>query len=108
MEEMKYDIYKNNIVPPLKLLVRKGVGNIEADEDFDILQRFFKFPSVVGSHSRNEGTSYLIDLYKILPQKNSLSIQLLNSFCFLRFSRSLNQKFVYKIYHTSYCIIKSI
>lgn len=66
MEEMKYDNYKNNIVQPLKPLVRKGVENIETDEDFDTMRRFFKFPSVVGSHSRNEGTSYLIDLYKEL------------------------------------------
>jgi len=66
MEEMKYDIYKNNIVPPIKPIVRKGVGIIKTDEDFDKLQRFFNYPSVVGSHSRNAGTSYLIELYKEL------------------------------------------
>ncbi len=66
MEEMKYDIYKNNIVPPIKPIVRKGVGNIETDEDFDKLQSFFNYPSVIGSHSRNAGTSYLIELYKEL------------------------------------------
>ena len=66
MEEMKYDIYKNNIVPPIKLIVRKGVENIETDEDFDKLQNFFNYPSVVGSHSRNVGTSYLNELYKEL------------------------------------------
>ena len=62
MEEMKYDIYKNNIVQPIKPIVRKGVGNIETEEDFDNLQRFFNYPSVVGSHSRNAGTSYLNEL----------------------------------------------
>ncbi|MGB5170665.1 MAG: DUF6090 family protein [Eudoraea sp.] len=66
MEEMKYDIYKNNIVPPIKPIVRKGVGNIETDEEFDKLQSFFNYPSVIGSHSRNAGTSYLIELYKEL------------------------------------------
>jgi len=66
MEEMKYDIYKNNIVPPIKPIVRKGVENIETDEDFDKLQNFFNYPSVVGSHSRNVGTSYLNELYKEL------------------------------------------
>ncbi|MEP0134678.1 MAG: DUF6090 family protein [Eudoraea sp.] len=66
MEEMKYDIYKNNIVPPIKPIVRKGVENIETDEDFDKLQNFFNYPSVVGSHSRNVGTSYLKELYKEL------------------------------------------
>ncbi|MDB4270474.1 DUF6090 family protein [bacterium] len=66
MEEMKYDIYKNNIVQPIKPIVRKGVGNIETEEDFDNLQRFFNYPSVVGSHSRNAGASYLNDLYKEL------------------------------------------
>ena len=66
MEEMKYDIYKNNIVQPIKPIVRKGVGNIETDEDFDNLRRFFNYPSVVGSHSRNAGTSYLNKLYKDL------------------------------------------
>jgi len=66
MEEMKYDIYKKNIVQPIKPMVRKGVGNIETDEDFDNLRRFFNYPSVVGSHSRNAGTIYLIELYKAL------------------------------------------
>ena len=66
MEEMKYDIYKNNIVQPIKPIVRKGIGNIETDEDFDNLRRFFKYPSVVGSHSRNAGTIYLNELYKEL------------------------------------------
>ena len=66
MEEMKYDIYKNNIVQPIKPIVRKGIGNIETDEDFDNLRRFFNFPSVVGSHSRNAGTIYLNELYKEL------------------------------------------
>lgn len=66
MEEMKYDIYKNNIVQPIKPIVRKGIGNIETDEDFDNLRRFFNYPSVVGSHSRNAGTSYLNELYNEL------------------------------------------
>lgn len=66
MEEMKYDIYKNNIVQPIKPIVRKGVGNIETDEDFDALRIFFNYPAVVGSHSRNAGTSYLNELYKEL------------------------------------------
>ncbi|MGB5783729.1 MAG: DUF6090 family protein [Eudoraea sp.] len=66
MEEMKYDIYKNNIVQPIKSIVNKGVGNIETDEDFDKLQSFFNYPSVVGSHSRNAGTSYLNELYNEL------------------------------------------
>jgi len=66
MEEMKYDIYKNNIVQPIKSIVKKGVGNIETDEDFDKLQSFFNYPSVVGSHSRNAGTSYLNELYNEL------------------------------------------
>jgi len=66
MEEMKYDIYKNNIVQPIKPIVRKGIGNIETDEDFDNLRRFFNYPSVVGSHSRNAGTIYLNELYKEL------------------------------------------
>ncbi len=58
MEEMKYDIYKNNIVQPIKPIVRKGIGHIEKDEDFDNLRRFFNYPSVVGSHSRNAGTIF--------------------------------------------------
>ena len=66
MEEMKYDFYKNNIVQPIKPIVRKGVGNIKTNKDFDNLRRFFKYPSVVGSHSRNAGASYLNDLYKEL------------------------------------------
>ena len=66
MEEMKYDIYKNNIVQPIKPIVRKGVGNIRTEEVFDNLLRFFNYPSVVGSHSRNAGTSYLNELYKEL------------------------------------------
>ena len=66
MEEMKYDIYKNNIVQPIKPLVRKGVGNIETDKDFENLRRYINYPSVVGSHSRNAGTSYLNELYKEL------------------------------------------
>ena len=66
MEEMKFDIYKNNIVHPIKPIVWKGVGNIEANEDFDDLRIFFKYPSVIGSHSRNAGVSYLNELYKEL------------------------------------------
>ena len=66
MEEMKYDIYKNNIVQPIKPIVRKGIENIQTDEDFNNLLRFFNYPSVVGSHSRNSGTIYLIELYKEL------------------------------------------
>lgn len=66
MEEMKYDIYKNNIVHPIKSIVKNGGLNIETDEDYDKLQNFFNYPSVVGSHSRNAGTSYLNDLYQEL------------------------------------------
>ena len=66
MEEMKYDIYKNNIVHPIKSIVKNGGLNIEADVDYDKLQNFFNYPSVVGSHSRNAGTSYLNDLYQEL------------------------------------------
>ena len=66
MEEMKYDIYKNNIVQPIKPVVRKGIEYIETDEDFDNLRIFFNYPSVVGSHSRNAGTIYLNELYKEL------------------------------------------
>ncbi len=66
MEEMKFDIYKNNIVQPIKTIVQKGIGNIETDEDFDKLRRFFHYPSVVGSHSRNAGATYMIELYKEL------------------------------------------
>ena len=66
MEEMKYDIYKKNIVQPIKPLVRKGIENIETDDDFNKLRRFFNYPSIVGSHSRNAGTTYLIELYKEL------------------------------------------
>ena len=66
MEEMKYDIYKNNIAQTMKPLVTKIGLKVETNEDIIRLQRALNYPSVVGSHSRNSGADYLIDLYKEL------------------------------------------
>ena len=66
MEEMIYDIYKNNIAQTMKPLVRKIDNNIETKEDIKRLHKALNYPSVVGSHSRNSGAGYLIDLYEEL------------------------------------------
>ena len=66
MEEMEYDMYKNNIVQKTKPLIRKLFRKIETKEDITELQRILNYPAFVGSHSRNAGTSYMYELYEQL------------------------------------------
>ncbi len=66
MEEMEYDMYKNNIVQKTKLIIRKLFKNIETPADITQLQQILNYPAFVGSHSRNSGTKYMNDLYKEL------------------------------------------
>ncbi|AVI51754.1 hypothetical protein C5O00_11490 [Pukyongia salina] len=66
MEEMEYDMYKNNIVQKTKLIIRKLFKNIETPDDINQLQQILNYPAFVGSHSRNSGTKYMNDLYKEL------------------------------------------
>ncbi len=66
MEEMEYDMYKNNIVQKTKLIIRKLFKNIETPDDITQLQQILNYPAFVGSHSRNSGTKYMNDLYKEL------------------------------------------
>ncbi len=74
MEEMEYDMYKNNIAQTTKKIIWKLFKNIESKEDIDELQRIMNYPSFVGSHSRNSGTSYMNTLYVELS-KNADNLQ---------------------------------
>tara|TARA_R110002124_G_scaffold5301_1_gene33001 strand:+ start:13159 stop:13914 length:756 start_codon:yes stop_codon:yes gene_type:complete len=77
MEEMEYDMYKNNVVQKTKPIVRKIFQNIESQDDMDELQKILNYPAFVGSHSRNAGTSYLNDLYEQLHEiANKLQIEI--------------------------------
>ncbi len=66
MEEMEYDMYKNNIVQRTKPLVGKLIRQKETKEDIAELKRILAYPAFVGSHSRNSGTGYMNDLYEQL------------------------------------------
>lgn len=68
MEEMEYDMYKNNIVQKTKPMIRKLFSNTENKADMDELQKILNYPAFLGSHSRNAGTSYMNDLYKQLTE----------------------------------------
>lgn len=68
MEEMEYDMYKNNIVQKTKPIIRKLFSNTVNKADMDELQKILNYPAFVGSHSRNAGTSYMNDLYKELAE----------------------------------------
>jgi len=63
MEEMEYDMYKNNVVQKTKPIIRKLFRNSETAEDSTQLEQILNYPAFVGSHSRNAGTSYMNDLY---------------------------------------------
>ena len=73
MEEMEYDMYKNNVVQKTKPIIRKLFRKIETEKDIDELQKILNYPAFVGSHSRNAGTSYMNELYEQLTEiSNSL------------------------------------
>jgi hypothetical protein len=73
MEEMEYDMYKNNVVQKTKPIIRKLFRKIETEKDIDELQKTLNYPAFVGSHSRNAGTSYMNELYEQLTEiSNSL------------------------------------
>jgi len=74
MEEMEYDLYKNNIVQKIKPLIKKLQTNTASQEDFNELQRMMNFPSFIGSHSRNAGTRYMNKLYDRLVE-NAVKLQ---------------------------------
>ncbi len=63
MEEMEYDMYKNNVVQETKPLIRTLFRKAETEQDLEELERVLNYPAFVGSHSRNAGTSYMIALY---------------------------------------------
>ena len=75
MEEMEYDMYKNNIVQKTKPIIRKLFRKTETKDDITELQQILNYPSFVGSHSRNSGTSYMKELYE---QLTIISDRLLN------------------------------
>jgi|TARA_R100000541_G_C1872292_1_gene81013 hypothetical protein len=73
MEEMEYDMYKNNVVQKTKPIIRKLFRKIETEKDIVELQKILNYPAFVGSHSRNAGTSYMNKLYEQLTEiSNSL------------------------------------
>ncbi|WP_235294880.1 DUF6090 family protein [Portibacter lacus] len=68
MEEMEYDMYKNNIVQRTKPLIRKLFQSKASEKDMDELQQILNYPAFLGSHSRNAGTSYMNVLYDQLSE----------------------------------------
>tara|TARA_R110002050_G_scaffold2220_5_gene13371 strand:+ start:470 stop:1225 length:756 start_codon:yes stop_codon:yes gene_type:complete len=68
MEEMEYDMYKNNIVQKTKPILRNLVSNKQSKEDVYELEQILNYPAFAGSHSRNAGTGYLNELYKQLNE----------------------------------------
>lgn len=73
MEEMEYDMYKNNVVQKTKPIIRKLLNNIESEKDITELQNILNYPAFIGSHSRNAGTSYMNELYgQLIIINNSL------------------------------------
>ena len=71
MEEMEYDMYKNNIVQKTKPIIRKLFRKIETEKDITELQEILNYPAFVGSHSRNAGTDYMNELYEQLTVANN-------------------------------------
>ena len=71
MEEMEYDMYKNNVVQKTKPLIRKFFRKIEKEKDISELHKILNYPAFVGSHSRNAGTSYMNELYEQLAVTNN-------------------------------------
>lgn len=74
MEEMEYDMYKNNIVQKTKPIIKKLFQNTESTTDLDELKHVLNYPAFVGSHSRNAGTSYMNELYSKLSE-NAVNLQ---------------------------------
>ncbi len=70
MEEMEYDMYKNNVVQKTKPIIRKLFRKIETEKDIAELHKILNYPAFVGSHSRNAGTSYMNELYEKLTVIN--------------------------------------
>tara|TARA_R100001369_G_scaffold77623_2_gene107080 strand:- start:3947 stop:4702 length:756 start_codon:yes stop_codon:yes gene_type:complete len=71
MEEMEYDMYKNNIVQKTKPIIRKLFRKVETEKDITELQKILNYPAFVGSHSRNAGTGYMNELYEQLTVVNN-------------------------------------
>ncbi len=63
MEEMEYDMYKNDVVQDTKRLIKKLFSNSETRSDVSELNRVLHYPAFAGSHSRNAGTGYMLTLY---------------------------------------------
>lgn len=63
MEEMEYEMYKNNIVQQLRSIIRRIGQGKESQQDIDDLQVILKYPPFVGANSRNVGVNYLNELY---------------------------------------------
>ncbi len=68
MEEMEYDMYKNNIVQSIKPLISKLFRNLASQAELEELQGILNYPAFVGSHSRNAGTDYMNELYSELSE----------------------------------------
>ena len=68
MEEMEYDMYKNDVVQDTKRLITKLFSNSETSNDLSELNRVLHYPAFAGSHSRNAGTGYMLTLYDDLSK----------------------------------------
>ena len=64
MEEMAFDLYKNNVIQELNKIRRKIVQQPLSKSEVKSLNQNFQHPSFVATNSRNTGgVNYLISLY---------------------------------------------
>ena len=63
IEEMEYEMYKNNVAQRLRNIRRKINNNTATEKELVELRLLFKYPAFIGANSRNAGSNYLNILY---------------------------------------------
>jgi len=63
MEEMEYEMYKNNVAQRLRNIRWKINNNTATEKELVELRLLFKYPAFVGANSRNAASNYLNILY---------------------------------------------
>jgi hypothetical protein len=80
MEEMEYDMYKNNVAQQLINLRRAIMNNTETSDDMVMLQNVIRYPAFVGANSRNVNVEYLMAPYRDLKRVGLIILEKIAQF----------------------------
>jgi hypothetical protein len=80
MEEMEYDMYKNNIAQQIQSIRQAILDNTVTSDDMEKLQTLMRYPAFVGANSRNVNVEYLMAPYRDLKRVGEIILEKIAQF----------------------------